>query len=460
VKSATQTVITIALISATLFTGIGASAENGVSSESARSSPEWVRKAVIYEVFTRNFSQEGTFDGVASKLDDLDELGIDVIWLMPIHPIGELKKKGTIGSPYAVQDYLAVNPNFGTLEDFKQLVQEAHQREMKVIIDIVANHTAWDSVLMAHPEYFKHDDSGKIIPPDPGWADVAALNYENAELRRYMIDMLKYWVQETGVDGFRCDVAYMVPFSFWEQAREELQALNSDILMLAEASDPQLLVQAFDLDYSWPLHATLNDVLLHGAPASTLQKTWEESRTRFPKGALHLRISDNHDEARAVARFGIRGALAAQVLMLTLDGVPLFYNGMEVGDATESGAPALFERLPVYWEPKERPPLRDIYRDLINLRRQNPAFTNSEVIWLENSRSNDVVTFLRRDVDNEFLVIINFSNRPTDASIQIKNPTGFRPLQVAGMSVANSESLPQFTLKPFEWRIYQRGLQN
>src|SRR5262249_51567186 len=156
---------------------------------------------------------------------------------------------------------------------------------------------------------------------------------------------------------------------FWEEARVELTKLKPDIMMLAEASKPELLVKAFDADYAWPLHGTLNNVLLNGAPATEVKKSWEESRQQFPHGSLHMRISDNHDEARAVARFGVRGALAASVLMFSLDGVPLLYNGMEAGDATESGAPALFEKLPVFWEPKDRPPLRDIYRDLIKLRK-------------------------------------------------------------------------------------------
>src|SRR5205814_6925463 len=168
--------------------------------------------------------------------------------------------------------------------------------------------------------------------------------------------------------------AFMVPTSFWEEARAELTKLRPDLLMLAEASKPDLLVKAFDLDYSWPLLAALNNVLLNGAPASDLKRSWEESLRQFPRGALHLRISDDHDEARAVARFGIKGALAASVLMFSLDGVPLLYNGMEVGDATESADAALLEKMPIFWQAKERPRLREIYRDLIKLRKQYAPF--------------------------------------------------------------------------------------
>jgi glycosidase len=435
-------------------------ADADLSPQPARQSPAWLKNAVVYEIFTRNFSEEGTFNAITARLDDLQDLGVDVLWLMPIHPSGEKNKKGAIGSPYAVRDFMAVNPDYGTLDDFKRLVKAAHKQKMRVIIDIVANHTAWDSVMMEHPEWYQQNAAGEIAPPNPDWIDVAGLNYDNPDLRRYMINMLKFWVRDAGVDGFRCDVAYMVPTDFWEAAREELQAINPEVIMLAEASQPELLLKAFDMDYSWPLHAALNEVLVHGAPASALRKSWEESRRRFPRGSLHLRISDNHDEARAVARFGIKGALAAQVMMLTLDGVPLFYNGMEVGDATESGAPALFEKLPVYWEPKERPPLRGIYQDLIKLRRQYAAFSNDRVVWLENSQPTDLVTFMRLDARDEFVVLINFSNRPLVGSVKVMHANEFRPVRIPGMPEPAAAGLPLFELGNFEWRIYHRTVAN
>ena len=227
--------------------------------KAARSSPQWVRDGVVYEIFPRNFSAEGNFNGITARLDDLKNLGVNILWLMPIHPLGEKLRKGTLGSPYAVRDYYAINPDYGTEADLKRLVAEAHQRGLKVIIDIVANHTAWDSVLMQHPEFYKQDASGKIIPPVKEWTDVAGLNYGNPQLRQYMVTMLKHWIDPAGVnlDGFRCDVASEVPTSFWEEARAELTAVKPDIVMLAEASKPELLVKAFDLDYSWPLHSTL-----------------------------------------------------------------------------------------------------------------------------------------------------------------------------------------------------------
>ena len=239
---------------------------------------------MVYEIFPRNFSAEGNFNGITARLDELKDLGVNILWLMPIHPLGEKMRKGTIGSPYAVRDYYGINSDYGTEADLKRLVSEAHKRGLKVIIDVVANHTAWDSVLMQHPEFYKQDASGKIIPPVKEWTDVAGLNYNNPKLREYMINMLKHWIDPAGfdLDGFRCDVAYEVPTSFWEEARTELMKVKPDVFMLAEASKPELLNKAFDADYSWPLHGTLNDVLLRGAPASELKRSWEESRKQFP----------------------------------------------------------------------------------------------------------------------------------------------------------------------------------
>lgn len=432
-------------------------AERDFSKETARTAPPWLHDSIIYEIYPRNFSAAGNFNGITAKLDELKDLGVDVLWLMPIHPIGEKLRKGSLGSPYAVKDFYGINPDYGTAEDLKRLVAGAHQRGQKVIIDIVANHTAWDNVLItAHPEFYKHDGDGKIIPPVREWTDVAGLDYSNPKLREYMIGMLKHWIQDFGMDGFRCDVAGMVPTDFWEQARTELEKVRPDVLMLAEGSKPDLMVKAFDVDYAWPLHAALNKMLLEGAPATDLRRSWDESLAQFPRGTLHLRISDNHDEARAVARFGIRCALAAQVLMLMLDGVPLFYNGMEVGDAAESGDPALFEKMPIFWKPKERPPLRDIYRDLIKLRKQFAPFRNDRVIWLRNSDEANLITIMRLDGQDEFVIAINFSNRPVVGSVEVMNSQDFKPVKIAGLLEPPGSGFPLFRLNGFEWRIYHR----
>jgi glycosidase len=272
-----------------------------------------------------------------------------------------------------------------------------------------------------------------------------------------MISMLKQWVAETDLDGFRCDTAGMLPTSFWEEAGVALRKAKPDIMMLAEADKPELLTEAFDIDYAWPLLNTMQEVLGKSAPASELQRTWESERHRYPRGALRLNMSDNHDHARAVARFGIRGALAASALMFTLDGVPMLYNGMEVGDATESGDPSLFERAPILWQPKDRPPLRDIYRELIKLRKNYPALRGGQVQWLPNSDINSLVTFMRRDDKDEFLIVINFSNRPLSGRVDLETPARFSLVNITGLKSSDDSLLPHFQLSGFEWRIYRRA---
>ncbi|MGH7940470.1 MAG: alpha-amylase family glycosyl hydrolase [Limisphaerales bacterium] len=422
----------------------------------ARSSPDWLRDGVIYEIFPRDFSPAGNINGVTAKLDELQKLGVNILWLMPIHPIGEKFRLGKFGSPYSVRDYYAIDPVYGTPGDFKRLVVEAHKRKMKVIMDLVADHTAWDSVMMKHPGFYKRDAHGKIISPTPDWTDVAALNYANQGLRKYMIGVLKYWVQRYDIDGFRCDAAAMVPTSFWEQARAQLGRVKPDIIMLAEASKPELLVNAFDIDYSWPLLAAEDKVLLAGAPASVIRSSWEDSLARFPRGALHMRISDDHDEVRAINRYGLKGALAMSALMFTLDGVPLVYNGMEIGDAHETSGGGLFKKLNISWQAPPHPELRAIYHDLIQLRHEYPALCNSRVDWLHNSDETNLLTFLREDDKDELLVVINFADHRVSGSVDFASANGFAPLKISGMEDQPDSPLPALHLDGFEWRIYHR----
>jgi cyclomaltodextrinase len=469
----TKTLLLTALLIAACCQGIESQQPaHDVSKESARPVRDWVRDGVIYEIYPRAFSQQGNFNGITARLDDLKALGVTILWLMPIHPIGQEKKKGTIGSPYAVRDYYGINPDYGTKEDFKKLIAEAHQRGMKVIIDIVANHTSWDSVLMKHPEFYKRDAKGNITYPYD-WFDIAALDYKSQELRRYMTDMLKYWVRDFDLDGFRCDVAGEVPTDFWENARTELEGIKPDIVMLAEAHKPELLVKAFDLDYSWPLHHAMTNALQGRGRASEIRDAWEGEVKEWPRNSLHTRFSDNHDERRAIARFGEPAALAASAMMFTLDGVPLLYNGMEVGDTTESGAPALFEKLPVFWPIAERrPEFPRFYKQIMALRRSSNALRRGALDWLHNSDESRVVTYLRRTTDEEVLVAINFSNRPFFGSVETTGAAGYAditpdvgpPLPPDAPAPELSArkrivGLPVLALDAWGFRIYRRPLK-
>ena len=425
-----------------------------MTAQEVRASPEWLRSGVIYQIFPREFSAEGTLNGVAARLDELHQLGVNILWLMPIHPSGQVKKKGTLGSAYSVKDYYAIDPSLGTKDDLRRLVKEAHKRDMKVIIDIVANHTAWDSVMMAHPEFYKKDKEGHITYPYD-WTDVAALDFSNPKLRRYMTEMLLYWIKEFDLDGYRCDAAGEVPTDFWEQARAELDAVKPDIMLLAEASKPELMKKAFNADYGWPLFHKLDDVVMNGEPAAAIREVIEQQRALFPKGTLHMLISDDHDELRAVARYGYRGAIAVSALLETLDGVPLIYNGMEVGDATPSRDPALFEPEKIFWPAvKWHPEYPKFYAAIDALRHAHPALQQGETIWLHNSDEQHVASFVRRLGSEAFLVAVNLSNTPFRGSVEAEGQRWKAvdiPLEQQGES-----SLPFVALDAFEFRIYQR----
>lgn len=438
------------------------------SRETARAVPDWVRDAVVYEVFPRAFSVEGNLAGVTARLDHVRDLGATVVWLMPIHPIGLEKRKGTYGSPYSIRDFHAVNPDYGTPDDLRRLVREAHARGLRVILDVVANHTSWDSVMMATPELYVRDARGRVQPPNADWSDVAKLDYGSPKTRAYVIDMMSYWLRDYGVDGFRCDVAGLVPTSFWEEARPKLEAIRPDLFLLAEWSTPDLLAKAFDADYAWPFHASLNRVLSLGAPASEIRATWEEERRNFPRGSLHLRFSDNHDEKRAIARFGEPAALAAQALVLALDGIPLVYNGQEIGDTGESGGPALTERVPLFWPiVARRPEFPKFYREMIALRRLHAALRQGDTLWLPSSGPDRVVSFLRRGAGEEVLVAVNLSSQPWTGTVDPPAGAAFAevtpevppPQQPGGGTPerpARKVELPALALDAWGFRIFRR----
>lgn len=430
-------------------------ADEAIAKLPARTSPAWLESGVIYQIFVRSFSQPGDLNGVTARLDDLRKLNVNILWLMPIHPDGQLKKKGSLGSPYAVRDYYAIDPALGTKDDLHRLVEEAHKRQMKVIIDIVANHTAWDSVMMAHPEFYKKDAQGHITYPHD-WTDVAWLDYSNPALRKYMLDMLVYWIKDFDLDGFRCDAAAEVPTDFWEQARAALEKVKPDIVLLAEADKPELLKSAFDIDYSWPLMHTLNDVIMNGEPATALEKTIEEQQALFPKGALHMRISDDHDELRATTRYSYPGAIAASALMFTLDGVPLIYNGMEVGDSTQSSDPALFEPQKIFWQAATwHPDYPKFYAAIAGLRRTHPALEQGDLIWVHNSDERHVVTYMRRTRTEEFFVAVNLSNTPFRGSVEADAGT-WKEVELPGAK-PEPTAIPFVSLDAFGARIFEKA---
>lgn len=393
----------------------------------ARQSADWVKEACIYSVYLRSFSKEGTFAGLERRVPELKQMGVTVLWLLPIHPIGKKHRKGRLGSPYSVQDYYAVNPEFGTLADFKRLLATVHKHGMKLIIDLVANHTSWDSKLMQeHPEWFTRDERGNIVSPNSDWTDVADLDYSKPGLRRYMIDMMKWWVNDVGIDGFRCDVAELVPTDFWEQARRELEAIKP-VMMLSEGSIPEHHAFAFDVTYSWNVYDAL-DVLLKGKrPVSLLDQILDIERLQFPVGALRMRFASNHDknawDAPAVTKFGLDGAKLAGVLVGTLPGVPMLYTGDEVANDRRLD---LFDKVDVDWSrPRE---VGEVYSTIFHLRKRHKALTEGNMIRLEAKETKNVYAFARVAGEDVVLVVLNFGREAhfTAVSVPVQKVFGSR----------------------------------
>ncbi len=420
-------------------------------------SPRWVQEAVIYEIFVRSFSGSGDFDGVRKRLDELQSLGVNTLWLMPVHPIGEEKRKGSLGSPYSVKDYYTVHPDCGTREDFRRLVYEAHRRDMHLILDMVLNHSAWDNPLVEeHPEWYTRNAAGEIVSPNADWTDVADFNYENDELRRYMIAMLKFWVEEYDVDGFRFDVAGLVPADFWKDAREELEQVKPDIFFLAEDSQPEMHVTAFDMTYSWNIYWGLVTMLQDMKPAGYIEEVYKRERYKYPQDALRMRFTENHDEARAAKLLTKPQAFAAAVYVNTIPGVPMLYNGQEIG-ATQWLS--LFERNVIDWEEGDAD-YRKHYQRLHALRREHPVLIDGKFRRLSASPGEAVKAFTRRTEAATLLTVINFNGSPVDVNVPLEHQSERLEavyLRKADLQLDAAADRVAGTLGACGWGIYLLG---
>jgi cyclomaltodextrinase / maltogenic alpha-amylase / neopullulanase len=379
-------------------------------------SADWVREAVIYSVYLRSFSPEGTFAGLERRIPELKNLGVTVLWLLPIHPVGEKARKGPLGSPYSVQDYYGINSEFGTMADFKRLLAAAHKSGLKLIIDLVANHTSWDSRLIKeHPEWFSRDGKGAIKPPNPDWTDVAQLDYSRPGLRQYMTDMMVWWVRDIGIDGFRCDVAELVPTSFWDEARLRLNRIKP-VMMLSEGSIPEHHVRAFDITYSWNIYDVLGPLLSGKRPVALLDQILKNEELQFPVGSLRLRFTTNHDknawDSPALLKFGEDGLRLATVLVNTIPGVPLIYTGEEIPNDKRL---SLFEKVNVNWSQQQK--MQSLYHTLFQLRKEHKALSRGQMVRVTSPDS--VYAFVRVAGTDRVLSVLNFGTAARAGSLQI-----------------------------------------
>ncbi|MGE5588118.1 MAG: alpha-amylase family glycosyl hydrolase [Clostridia bacterium] len=372
----------------------------------AVASPDWVRDAVIYEVFPRVFSEEGTLEGVTRQIPRIADLGATCIWLMPVHDIGRRGRKGTLGSPYAIYDYLGIHPDLGTADDLRRLVRTAHGYGLRVIMDFVANHSALDCPLTAaHPEWYLRDAHGNIQCAGFGWDDVVAFDYSSAGLRDYMIRVMRHYVEEFDIDGYRCDVAALVPTDFWRAARRALKAVKPDVLLLAESHEPAHNAAAFDVTYEETLPKILAQVLSGELPARAIRDMIENDRRSFPVGSLRLRYLENHDQLRAVRALGRRGYEVAAACLFTLDGVPLIYNGQEIGDEER---PSLFDPFKIRWEAGD-PVVSAMYKGLCAMRRDTLALRRGSLTFLDMNREDAGLAYYREYGRSRVIVALNFT---------------------------------------------------
>lgn len=369
---------------------------------------------VMYEINLRAFSQGGNLNGVINRLDEIKALGVNVIWLMPIHPIGAIN---SVNSPYSVKNYKKIGSEYGTLNDLRKLTDEAHKREMAVVMDWVANHTAWDNPWITNKSWYTQDGSGNIVhPPGTNWLDVADLNFNNPEMRLEMIDAMKYWVLEANVDGFRCDYADGVPVDFWQQSIDTLLLLpNRDYVFLAEGNRADHLTVGFNLIYAWDFYFKMKDVF-NGKPARSLFLTHESEYQNIPAGKQRLRYTTNHDESAwentpVVFFKGLKGALSASVSAIFMGGVPLFYTGQEVGRKEKV---PFFSNSPINWN--ENPETLQAYKQLMNFYIQSDAAKRGT---LKDYSNDKIVCFSKTFDEEEIIVITSVRNTPIDYSLPI-----------------------------------------
>ena len=384
--------------------------------------PEWMRDAVLYQINTRQFTAEGTFRAAERELPRLKELGVDVLWLMPINPIGEENRKGTLGSPYSVKDYYGVNPEFGTPEDLKHFIDSAHAMGFKVIIDWVANHSAWDNQMrFDHPDWYEKDWQGNFRPtPWWDWSDVIDLDWSKPGVRQHVGEAMEMWVRDYNVDGFRADVAGYVPLDFWEEVRGRLDAIKP-VFMLAEWKSSELTRRAFDGVYAWDWHETVKRIAAGKADATALFTYYAENESAWPREAMRMGYIENHDsnawEGTIYENYG--PALdAVTALSFTHQGLPLIHNGMEACNAKRL---EFFEKDPIDWSQGDDCEYGDLLADLIRFRDANPALANgawgavmSQVV---NDRPQQLFGWVRQQGGNKVVGLFNLSAEPVEAQL-------------------------------------------
>ncbi len=415
----------------------------------------WSADSNIYEVNLRQYTTEGSFRAFEAHLPRLRDMGVEILWFMPVTPISLKGRLGSLGSYYACSDYLTTNPEFGSLEDFKRLVQTAHQFGFKILIDWVANHTGWDHRWTTeHPEFYRRNSDGNFFDAH-GWQDVIDLNYDVPELRETMIRCMKFWVDECAIDGFRCDMAMLVPLDFWREARITIDRTRP-LFWLAECEDISYHA-VFDISYTWKFLHSMEDFRKNPVSPDGLYDVLQFYNDQFPPQAMRAYFTSNHDEnshsGSEYERLG-EAALPFAVFCCTWNGVPLVYSGQELPNRKRL---KFFEKDQIDW--KMPCALHDFYKSLLTLRKRNPALRSGDpsviTIKLPNNANQPVMSFLRRRASNEVLVILNLSANAVSFILSTEEVKGSFS-NIFSTEKQNINSATVFDLKPWEYRVYEK----
>ena len=419
----------------------------------------WIHNTDVYEVNLRQYTHEGTFNAFAKELPRLKEMGVSTLWFMPITPIAQKKKKGSLGSQYACSDYTSINPEFGTLQDFKDLVKQAHDMGFKVIIDWVANHTGWDHIwTKSHPEYFEKDSATNDFKVASGMDDIIELDYHNPALRKAMIDAMLYWVKECDIDGYRCDLAFWVELDFWLEARTEIEKTKT-LFWLAE-NDPienPTYYQAFDACYTWTWMHKTEEFYKGSQDVKMLDSVLRHYDAIGDANAIKLWFTTNHDEnswnGTEYEKYG-DAAKALAVLSFTWNGIPLIYSGQELPNQKRL---KFFEKDVIEWSGKCE--LQGFYKTLLTLRKTNPALSTGDeaakTFRLNNNAEHEVLSYLRKNGEREVLVVLNLSKQAVHCNISGDNLKG-KFTDVFNNSTSDFTDNKSFELQPWEYKVYAK----
>ncbi len=412
-----------------------------------------VADVVLYQVNPRVFAPSNSLQAVLERLDSIQDLGVNMLWIMPIYPIGLEKTKN---SPYSVRNYTAVAPEFGTVDDLRALVNACHERGMGLILDWVANHTAWDNEwLKQHPEWYTQDSTGSIIyPPGTDWTDVADLNYDNKDMRKAMIGAMRFWVDSVGVDGFRCDVADQVPADFWTECISDLRAAAKPrkLIMLAEGANVDNFTAGFDLNYAWDFMRAIAEVMKGDAKVKKLIDVDKDEYKNLERGKYKLRFTTNHDESTKATPVklygGVRASMAAFVATTMLHGGMLVYGSQEVGYPEPIN---FFKYVPVNWN--ANPSLREEYKKLISIYNEHPALRSSGTVEAFDDDDNSILCVDRVLNNDNVLVLVNVR----DAAHQIDVPPMWTGRTVTDLMSGNEMALGKnISLSPYQYLLLAR----